>query len=259
MKQRIRAAFTLVELLVVISIIALLIALLLPALRNARETAYMTKCASNERQLALAATMYATDWAGWGPVGLPNDEAFYGRWPAQLASYLNGPTPANGLPPTGAINDNISLDFNNALWAPKIMPVLQCPSTYKKYSVWGFNSYGSSRYVMTQPGAAAAAMIALVHHWEWPLRLGNPRAERRSSQLLLFGESFSTGTIITKWSGGRNLYDYAHLRTLNYALADGHVESRKPDSAWYVLTYRNMAGTPDFFGRVTDGFGDTDP
>ncbi len=47
-------AFTLVELLVVISIIALLIALLLPALARAKATAQQVVCASNEHEMGVA-------------------------------------------------------------------------------------------------------------------------------------------------------------------------------------------------------------
>ena len=56
-----RAAFTLIELLIVLAIIAVLAALLFPVLRAAREQARRTVCASNLHQIGLALTMYRQD------------------------------------------------------------------------------------------------------------------------------------------------------------------------------------------------------
>src|SRR5260221_9200502 len=58
-------AFTLVELLVVIGIIALLISILLPALSRANNAAKRTKCMAQMRELTMAWTAYAMDSRGW--------------------------------------------------------------------------------------------------------------------------------------------------------------------------------------------------
>ena len=53
--------FTLIELLIVIAIIAILASLLLPALQSAKNSAYVAGCASNQKQLMVAALQYVGD------------------------------------------------------------------------------------------------------------------------------------------------------------------------------------------------------
>src|SRR5437773_9990061 len=67
LRQRIRAAFTLVELLVVIGIIAILIAVLLPALRTAREHALSVQCLANLRSCGQLLMIYANQNKGFLP------------------------------------------------------------------------------------------------------------------------------------------------------------------------------------------------
>ncbi|OGV50324.1 MAG: hypothetical protein A2017_15260 [Lentisphaerae bacterium GWF2_44_16] len=61
----IRTAFTLLELLIVISIIAILAAMLLPSLKSARDSAKKIVCAGRLKEIGAASTMYTNDYDGF--------------------------------------------------------------------------------------------------------------------------------------------------------------------------------------------------
>lgn len=83
-------AFTLVELLVVIGIIALLIAILMPALSKARAQANTVACASNLRQMGIAMTMYINETKHYPGAAAVNSAGRppFAIWPTRLRRMM---------------------------------------------------------------------------------------------------------------------------------------------------------------------------
>ena len=119
--ERRRVGFTLVELLVVIAIIGILIGLLLPGIQAARESARRTNCASNQRQLAVAAHAYHNAF-GFFPEARVDSSNSWGQF-IRLLPYLDqGPLAAQinlNAPPSLA---------NGFLTATVAVPFFRCPS-----------------------------------------------------------------------------------------------------------------------------------
>ncbi len=65
MRHRRSRGFTLIELLIVVAIIAILISLLIPSLKGARESGWMVKCQSNQRQIGVASELYSNEFDDW--------------------------------------------------------------------------------------------------------------------------------------------------------------------------------------------------
>jgi prepilin-type N-terminal cleavage/methylation domain-containing protein len=175
-QPRTHGGFTLVELLVVISIIALLIGLLLPALQGARSSARTTVCLSNLRQLGIAMYAYGAeardryvlqmyrdtqgDRANHPEMnfmmpGLPD-------WQAPVATW----TPYG---PNGWTNDwtpDTSRGFRNWIWLlyeyHRSAGVYECPSHEA-----GNNPYGFT-YGMADGWATVASPDGSQVRWRYP-------------------------------------------------------------------------------------------
>jgi prepilin-type processing-associated H-X9-DG protein/prepilin-type N-terminal cleavage/methylation domain-containing protein len=78
-------AFTLVELLVVISIIGLLAGLAVPAINGGLKSAKAGACLSNLHQIGVATMAYAAD----NSFKLPNADEDGGTWPVKLATFIS--------------------------------------------------------------------------------------------------------------------------------------------------------------------------
>lgn len=101
-------AFTLVEFLVVIAVIAVVIGITIPVVSTVRRSSDTTFCANNLRQIASALNIYASENGGVIPGALGRHTAYY-TWAHLVASYL---APKQ-------VSERVPLEM---------MPVLACPA-----------------------------------------------------------------------------------------------------------------------------------
>jgi prepilin-type N-terminal cleavage/methylation domain-containing protein len=159
-----RKGFTIVELLVVVSIIALLIAILLPAIGKARDAARVTQSSANLRNLAVANESYSSDWADRQFTAVPDDMGlspnadplFYNNNISCMAQQIAGIDATGKLWGAWCSGDLCpdSYDGDSGLWNGFFVMVYQPLSygapipfgSFRTPNVKAFNAYVGSRF-----------------------------------------------------------------------------------------------------------------
>jgi prepilin-type N-terminal cleavage/methylation domain-containing protein len=145
-----RRAFTLVELLVVIGIIAVLVSILLATLARARESANRSVCLSNLRQMGMALTEYSIRYKGFVPIGYMVSSGGTHQKPWNYAANWNRP---DGYGP-------VLLGYLVAANLIKDGKAYYCPSEVNNQ--WLYNAEGgafndticANPWTFSKPGAA---------------------------------------------------------------------------------------------------------
>jgi prepilin-type N-terminal cleavage/methylation domain-containing protein/prepilin-type processing-associated H-X9-DG protein len=216
-----RHAFTLLELLVVVAVIALLAAMLLPALSRAKQSAWQVYCGNNLRQLAMATQLYwhenDNEAFRWREGQIDGGDLYWFGW------LERGPEGMREFDVTRSV-----------LW-----PYLQsggielCPS---------FN-YGYSRYKLKATGAS--------YGYGYNIHLSSPADQppvkvssiRRPSTIALFADCAQINTFQPPATPANPLLEefyyinryeptahFRHLKQVNIAFMDGHVDAQRMEA-----------------------------
>ena len=217
------AGFTLIEVLVVVSIIALLIAILIPSLRKARENARAATCACNLHQLGLALEVYANQQKNWLPTAeSADDEPGPENW-WENRTFLKTLI----LPPS-----------------PEGESVLTCPTDDKPHQCLD----GPTKPCWSSYAANTACL---------GMRRGGSKRGRRREQVKRVGQALgfcdAAGNsydhpLAVGWQPCvKSNFDFRHSKRANAVFLDGHVGPIREDDV--PLDMSSQPWTKPFWGN----------
>lgn len=218
MKTRDRA-FTLIELLVVIAVIAILAALLFPVFSRARDKARQASCASNLKQIGLAAALYSQDYDERYPLGHAPEQD-------PLTTFDGGGDYEPHF--IELLRPFIRNSQNQGVWRCPGDPSAQLRKEgdhtefHVSYAVNGWFEYGQPLAQVDKPAAKVYVVESTdddhVHWWEW--------GRKQES------DPFRPVAQLPQKPLNEEVARKRHAEGANYLFADMHVKWAKFETLW---------------------------